>query len=47
MDKLVQDNEKKYGEEIRAKYGVEAVEKSNAKVKGMTEEQYRELTKAY
>ena len=44
-EKLVQDNESKYGAEIRAKYGDEAVEKSNAKVKGMTEAQYKEVEK--
>lgn len=41
--KLVAENEKKYGEEIRAKYGKEQVEKSNRKVLGMTEEQYAEV----
>ena len=44
-EKLVQDNEKKYGAEVRAKYGDAAVEKSNAKVKGMTEDQYKEIEK--
>ena len=42
--KLVDDNEKKYGKEIREKYGEDAVNISNAKVKGMTEEQYEEVT---
>ena len=41
--KLVEDNELKYGAEIRAKYGDAAVEKSSAKVKAMTEEQYKEV----
>ncbi|MBP3041183.1 MerR family transcriptional regulator [Bacillaceae bacterium Marseille-Q3522] len=40
--KLIDENEKKYGKEIREKYGDEAVDKSNAKLKGMTEEQYNE-----
>ncbi|MET3506173.1 MerR family transcriptional regulator [Halalkalibacter oceani] len=40
---LVDENERKYGEEIRAKYGEEAVEHSNAKLKGMTQEQYAEM----
>ncbi|GAA3327933.1 hypothetical protein GCM10020331_069870 [Ectobacillus funiculus] len=31
--KLIDDNEKKYGKEIRAKYGDEQVDKSNQKVK--------------
>lgn len=42
--KLVDDNEKKYGKEIREKYGKETVEKSNDKVKNMTQEQYDEVT---
>jgi DNA-binding transcriptional MerR regulator len=42
--KMVDDNEKKYGKEIREKYGKETVEKSNAKVKNMTQEQYDEVT---
>jgi len=40
--KLIDDNEKKYGKEIREKYGNEAVDKSNQKLKGMTPEQYAE-----
>lgn len=40
--KLIDDNEKKYGKEIREKYGNEAVDKSNQKIKGMTPEQYAE-----
>lgn len=39
--KLLDDNESAYGTEIRQKYGDEAVEDSYAKVKGMTEEQWR------
>lgn len=42
--KLVEDNEKQFGKEIRDKYGEEAVNKSNAKVKGMTQAQYEEVT---
>lgn len=38
--KLVDENEAKYGEEIREKYGEEAVAASNAKMMNMTEEQY-------
>jgi hypothetical protein len=37
--RLVNDNERKYGAEIREKYGDDAVDRSNAKVMGMTEEQ--------
>ncbi|ERI93276.1 TipAS antibiotic-recognition domain protein [Clostridiales bacterium oral taxon 876 str. F0540] len=43
--KLVEDNEKKYGKEIREKYGDEAVNRSNAKVNNMTQEEYDEVTK--
>ena len=39
---LVNENEAQYGEEIRAKYGDDAIERSNAKVKGMSQEQYAE-----
>ena len=39
-EKLIEDNEKQYGEEIRAKYGNDTVEASNAKMKNMTEEQF-------
>lgn len=42
---MIDDNEKKYGQEIRAKYGDEQVDKSNQKIKGMTEEQYAEVEK--
>ena len=43
--KMIDENEKKYGEEIRAKYGEEKINQSNKKFKSMTEEQYRELEK--
>lgn len=43
--KLIDENEKKYGKEIRAKYGDEQVDKSNQKLKGMTEEQHAEIEK--
>lgn len=42
-EKLISDNEQKYGEEIRTKYGNETVDRSNAKLKNMTKEQYGEL----
>ena len=41
--KLVEDNERQYGDEIREKYGDDAINRSNAKVKGMTKEQYAEV----
>ena len=40
--RLIDENEKKYGNEIREKYGGDAVNASNAKLKGMSEEQYTE-----
>lgn len=42
--KLIDKNEKKYGKEIRGKYGDEEVNKSNAKVKDMSEKEYEEVT---
>ncbi|AOT72052.1 MerR family transcriptional regulator [Geosporobacter ferrireducens] len=42
--KLIDDNEKKYGKEIREKYGNDAVSRSNKKLKNMTQEQYEEIT---
>ena len=36
--KMIDENEKKYGKEIREKYGKDTVEKSNEKLKNMTEE---------
>ena len=38
--KLIDENEQKYGKEVRAKYGDTAVDESNAKVRGLTKEQY-------
>ena len=43
--KLVDENEVKYGKEVREKYGEETVNKSNQKVKGMSQEQYEEVTR--
>ena len=42
--KLVSDNETKYGREIREKYGSDAVDKSNNKLKNMTQEEYDKVT---
>ena len=41
---MIEENERKYGKEIREKYGEDAVNKSNAKIPGMTQEQYNEWT---
>lgn len=43
--KLIDDNEKKYGREVRERYGKDAVERSNNKIKNMTKEQYEAVTK--
>lgn len=43
--KMIDDNEKKYGREIREKYGEDTVNKSNAKMMNMTEEEYTEFEK--
>ncbi|AKL96491.1 HTH-type transcriptional activator TipA [Clostridium aceticum] len=42
-NKLVDDNEKKYGKETREKYGDEAVNRSKNKLKNMTQEEYKEI----
>jgi methyl-accepting chemotaxis protein len=39
---LIEENEKKYGKEIREKYGEKTVEQSNAKIMGMTQAEYEE-----
>ena len=39
-EKLIKDNEAQYGKETRTKYGDDAVDRSNARLKGMTKEQY-------
>jgi len=47
---LIDENEDKYGSEIRSKYGDAAVNESNSKIKGLTQEQYNEseaLRQAY
>jgi len=40
---LIDDNEAKYGEEIREKYSDEVVDASNSKIKGMTKEDYAQV----
>ena len=42
---MIEDNEKKYGKEIREKYGEEAVNQSNAKFQSMSKEQHDAVTK--
>lgn len=41
--KLIDDNEKQYGAEARTKYGNDAVDKSNKKIKNMNEAEYAQL----
>ncbi|QGQ94252.1 MerR family transcriptional regulator [Paenibacillus psychroresistens] len=43
--KLIDDNEAKYGKEIREKYGDKEVDKSNRKLKNMSEEQHAAIEK--
>lgn len=43
--KLVDDNESRFGQEVRQKYGDESVDRSNRKLMGMTEDQYDEATR--
>lgn len=39
---MIDENEVKYGEEVRAKYGHDTMDKSNAKLKGMSKNQYEQ-----
>jgi len=41
--RLIEENEEKYGEEIRAKYGDKCVDESNAKMMGLTQEQWEKM----
>ncbi len=43
--KMIDDNENKYGEEIREKYGSDTVEKSYEKLKSMTQEDFEMITR--
>ncbi|MFJ8246967.1 MerR family transcriptional regulator [Peribacillus asahii] len=42
-EKMIEDNEQKYGKEIREKYGDETVDASNAKLRGMSQEDYQAM----
>lgn len=42
--KLIEENEQKYGKEVREKYGDKAVDKSNAKLMGLSEEDFKNVT---
>ena len=41
---MIKSNEEKYGDEIRRKYGDNAVEESNKRMLNMTEEEYSRMT---
>jgi DNA-binding transcriptional MerR regulator len=43
--KLIDDNEAKYGKEVREKFGDKAIDKSNKKLKNMSEEQHAAVEK--
>jgi len=43
--KMIEENEEKYGREGRENFGNDAVDKSNAKLMGMSEEKYAETTR--
>lgn len=43
--KLIDENEKKYGKEIREKYGDDKVNAANRKIKNMSQEKYEEVEK--
>ncbi|MNO16907.1 HTH-type transcriptional activator mta [compost metagenome] len=43
--KMISDNEEKYGHELREKYGEKVVNESNAKLSRMTQQQYEEVTR--
>src|SRR5699024_8056931 len=42
-EKIIQDNEQKYGKEIRVKYGDDAIDASNAKLRGMSAADYKTM----
>ena len=42
--KIIDENEKKYGNEIRGKYGDQAVDDSNRNIENMTREEYDQVS---
>jgi len=42
-DRLIRENESRYGAEVRSLYGNETVDSSNAKLKSMTPQQYERM----
>ena len=45
--KMIDENEEKYGKEVREKYGEEAYERTKTKMMGVTQEQYEAVTKLH
>ena len=43
--KMIDENEEKYGKEVRESFGEDAINKSNAKLMGMSEEKYAETSR--
>ncbi len=43
--KMIDENESKYGKEVREKYGEEAINRSNQRIKNMSKEQYASVEK--
>ncbi|NLM96650.1 MAG: MerR family transcriptional regulator [Halanaerobiaceae bacterium] len=44
-ERMIADNERKYGKEIREKYGDETVDRSYRRLKDMTQEEYEEMAR--
>ncbi|KAB3532832.1 MerR family transcriptional regulator [Alkaliphilus serpentinus] len=44
-EKMIEDNERKYGKEVRKKFGDEAMDQSNKHFKNMTKEEYDKMQK--
>lgn len=42
-EQRIQDNERAYGQEVRARYGHEAADASNAKLRGMSQQAYQAM----
>lgn len=42
-EEMIEENEQHYGQEIRSRYGDQVVEAANAKLRGASEEQYKDM----
>src|SRR5699024_2170158 len=40
-EKIIKDNEEQYGKEIREKFGADTIDASNAKLRGMSQEEFQ------